>query len=69
MGSVRSRLASRARRISSRAARSATASSQVYDIANNQLAGAASLGQVGLDWQLGGIAPDPFTHSANIFPQ
>ena len=29
---------------------------EVYDIANNQLTGAAPLGAVGLDWQLGGFA-------------
>ena len=29
---------------------------QVYNIANNQLTGSASLGAVGLDWQLGGFA-------------
>jgi hypothetical protein len=29
---------------------------EVYDIAANQLIGAASLGQVGLDWQLGAFA-------------
>ncbi len=28
-----------------------TGAFEVYDIANNQLTGAASLGQVGLDWQ------------------
>jgi hypothetical protein len=32
---------------------------EVYDIANNQLIGAAALGAVGLDWQVGGIAVDP----------
>jgi hypothetical protein len=32
---------------------------EVYDIAGNTLAGAASLGAVGLDWQLGGFAVDP----------
>jgi hypothetical protein len=32
---------------------------EVYDIANNQLTGAASLGAVGMDWQLGGFAADP----------
>jgi hypothetical protein len=37
---------------------------EVYDIANNQLTGAASLGSVGLDWQLGGFAVDPPTASA-----
>jgi len=36
-----------------------TGAFEVYDIANNQLTGAASLGQVGLDWQLGGFAADP----------
>ena len=32
---------------------------EVYDIANNQLTGAAPLGTVGLDWLLGGFAVDP----------
>jgi hypothetical protein len=32
---------------------------EVYDIAGNTLVGAASLGTVGLDWQLGGFAADP----------
>jgi hypothetical protein len=32
---------------------------EVYDIAGNTLVGAASLGAVGLDWQLGGFAADP----------
>jgi hypothetical protein len=36
---------------------------EVYDIANNQLTGAAPLGTVGLDWQLGGFAVDPPTSS------
>ena len=36
-----------------------TGAFEVYDIANNQIMGAASLGQVGLDWQLGGFAADP----------
>ena len=36
---------------------------QVYNIANNQLTGSASLGAVGLDWQLGGFAVDPPTVS------
>jgi hypothetical protein len=36
-----------------------TGAFEVYDIAGNQLVGAASLGQVGLDWQLGGFAADP----------
>ena len=30
---------------------------EVYDINNNQLTGAASLGTVGSDWQFAGIAP------------
>jgi hypothetical protein len=29
----------------------------VYDINNNQLAGAAFIGTVGLEWQFAGIAP------------
>jgi hypothetical protein len=33
-----------------------TGAFQVYNVANNQLVGSASLGQVGLDWQLGGFA-------------
>ena len=36
---------------------------EVYDIARNTLVGAASLGAVGLDWQLGGFAADPPTGS------
>jgi hypothetical protein len=32
---------------------------EVYDIANNQLIGAAPLGAVGLKGQLGGFAADP----------
>jgi hypothetical protein len=32
---------------------------EVYNISNNQITGAALLGQVGLDWQLGGFAVDP----------
>jgi len=28
---------------------------EVYDIAGNQLVGVASLGTVGLDWQMGGF--------------
>jgi hypothetical protein len=35
-----------------------TGAFEVYDIANNQITAAASLGQVGLDWQLGGFAAD-----------
>jgi hypothetical protein len=30
---------------------------EVYDIANNQLTGAAFLGTIGLDWQFAGVAP------------
>ena len=37
---------------------------EVYDIANNQITGAAALGSVGSDWQLGGFAVDPPTASA-----
>jgi hypothetical protein len=35
----------------------------VYDIAGNTLVGAASLGAVDLDWQLGGFAADPLAGS------
>jgi hypothetical protein len=41
-----------------------TGAFEVYDIANNQLTGAANLGQIGLGWQLGGFAADPPTGSA-----
>jgi len=34
---------------------------EVYDIAGNALAGAASMGAVGLDWQLGGFGAEPPT--------
>jgi hypothetical protein len=40
---------------------------EVYDIANNQLTGAAPLGAVGMDWQLGGFAADPPTGSMGSF--
>ena len=40
-----------------------TGAFEVYDIAGNQLTGAASLGAVGLDWQIGGFAVDPPTGS------
>ena len=30
---------------------------EVYDIANNQITGAAFMGTVGLDWQVAGVAP------------
>jgi hypothetical protein len=36
---------------------------EVYDIANNQLTGAATLGRVGLDWELGGFAASSPTAS------
>jgi hypothetical protein len=36
---------------------SKTGGLEVYDIANNQLSGAAFIGTVGLDWQFAGIAP------------
>ena len=35
----------------------------MYNINNNQLTGAALLGAVGLEWQLGGLAADPPTGS------
>jgi hypothetical protein len=42
---------------------------EVYDIAGNTLVGAASLGAVGLDRQLGGFAVDPSTdNSGEIGP-
>jgi hypothetical protein len=41
-----------------------TGAFEVYDITHNQLTGAASLGQVGLKWQVGGFAPDPLMISA-----
>jgi hypothetical protein len=42
-----------------------TGAFEVYDIANNQITGAALLGQVGLEWHLGayGLAVDPPTGS------
>jgi hypothetical protein len=42
---------------------SSTGAFEVYDIANYQITAAANLGQVGLDWQLGGFAVDPPTTS------
>jgi hypothetical protein len=36
-----------------------------YDIANNQLTGPATLGQVGLDWQLAASPPIPRPHRAH----
>jgi hypothetical protein len=35
-----------------------TGAFEVYDIANNQITGASALGSVGLDWQVGGFAPN-----------
>ena len=40
-----------------------TGAFEVYDIANNQITGAAQLGTVGLEWQLGGFAADPPSRS------
>ena len=34
-----------------------TGAFEVYDIANNQITGAAFMGTVGLDWQFAGVAP------------
>jgi hypothetical protein len=36
---------------------------EVYDIVNNQITSANSLGAVGLDWSVGGFAVDPPTAS------
>jgi hypothetical protein len=41
-----------------------TGALEVYDIANNALTGAYSMGAVGLNWQVGVIAADPSTASA-----
>jgi hypothetical protein len=38
-----------------------TGTFEAYDIANNQITGAAPLGSVGLEFQLGGFAADPPT--------
>src|SRR5262249_58262342 len=43
-----------------------TGAFEVYDIAINQITGAAALGSVGLDWQLGGFAVDPPTASGKF---
>jgi len=40
-----------------------TGALEVYDIANNALAGAYSMGAVGLNWEGGGIAPDALNAS------
>jgi hypothetical protein len=36
-----------------------TGAFEAYNITNNQITGAASLGPVGLEWQVGGFAADP----------
>ena len=36
-----------------------TGAFEIYDITNNQLTTAASMGQVGLEWSVAGIATDP----------
>jgi len=36
-----------------------TGTFEVFDINAGQLALVSTLGQVGLEWQVGGIAPDP----------
>jgi hypothetical protein len=41
-----------------------TGALEVYDIANNALAGAYSAGAVGLNWEVGGIAPDALSPSS-----
>jgi len=41
-----------------------TGAFEVYDIANNQITGAAPLGTVGLDWQVGGFAANAPTASS-----
>jgi hypothetical protein len=39
---------------------------EVYDIVNNQITAANSLGSVGLDWSVGGFAVDPPTLSGTF---
>jgi hypothetical protein len=39
---------------------------EVYDIVNNQITAANSLGTVGLDWSVGGFAVDPPTLSGTF---
>ena len=36
-----------------------TGAFEVFDISNNQITSAASMGQVGLEWSVAGIAADP----------
>jgi hypothetical protein len=43
-----------------------TGAFEVYNISNNQITGAALLGTVGLDWQLGGFAVDPPTDDSSV---
>ena len=43
-----------------------TGAFEVYDIANNQITGAASLGQVGPNWQVGGFVAAAPTGSAAL---
>jgi hypothetical protein len=38
---------------------STTGAFEVYDISHNAITSAASMGQVGLQWQVAGIAADP----------
>ena len=45
-----------------------TGAFEVYNITSNQLTSAASLGQVGLDWALGGFAAISSTGSAGASP-
>jgi hypothetical protein len=39
---------------------------EVYDIVNNQITAANSLGTIGLDWSVGGFAVDPPTASGTF---
>jgi hypothetical protein len=38
---------------------SSTGAFEIFDISHNAITSAASMGQVGLQWQVGGIAADP----------
>jgi hypothetical protein len=42
---------------------------EAYNIANNQIIGAASLGRVGSEWQVGGFAADPAPASTSQLVQ
>jgi hypothetical protein len=46
-----------------------TGAFEVYDISNNMITSATSLGAVGLDFQVGGIAADPPTGNSNQVAQ